>query len=138
MINQYNSDEFKEALISAGLVKNDNVFIHTSLKTIGQYEDLTQPDLLNMIKRTILDVIGENGFIAVPTFTFNFPKGDDFDVDNTPSDRMGVFAEFIRKHDGSSRTFHPIHSISILGKNSNNIAGLEGDTEFSNGSAFDF
>ena len=34
MINQYNSDEFKEALISAGLVKNDNVFIYEKTRTI--------------------------------------------------------------------------------------------------------
>ena len=138
MINKYNSGEFKKALMDVGLAKNDNVFIHASLKTIGQYQDFTQPDLLNMIKAAMLDIIGENGFIAVPTFTFNFPKGDDFDVDNTPSDQMGIFAEFIRKYDGSNRTSHPIHSISILGKNSNHIAGLEGNTEFSEGSAFDF
>jgi aminoglycoside 3-N-acetyltransferase len=137
MINKYNSDEFKQALIDVGLTKDDNVFIHSSLKTIGKYEDLTQTDLLNMIRRTIFDIIGKNGFIAVPTFNFNFAKGDDFDVDNTPSDGMGAFSEFIRKYEGSNRTSHPMHSISILGKNSKYIADLEGDTEFSRNSAFD-
>jgi aminoglycoside N3'-acetyltransferase len=137
MINKYNSDEFKQALIDVGLTKDDNVFIHSSLKTIGKYEDLTQADLLNMIRRTIFDIIGKNGFIAVPTFNFNFAKGDDFDVDNTPSDGMGAFSEFIRKYEGSNRTSHPMHSISILGKNSKYIADLEGDTEFSRNSAFD-
>ena len=38
MNNKYNSDEFKEALVDIGLAKDDNVFIHTSLKTIGKYE----------------------------------------------------------------------------------------------------
>lgn len=138
MNNKYNSDEFKEALVDIGLAKDDNVFIHTSLKTIGKYEDLKHPDLLNIIKKTIFDIIGENGFIAVPTFNFNFAKGDDFDVDNTPSDKMGVFSEFIRKNTSSKRTSHPMHSISILGKNSDHIASLEGNTEFSEGSAFDY
>jgi aminoglycoside 3-N-acetyltransferase len=137
MINKYNSDEFRQSLIDVGLAKDDNVFIHSSLKTIGKYEDLAQTDLLNMIRRTIFDIIGENGFIAVPTFNFNFAKGDDFDVDNTPSDGMGAFSEFIRKYDGSNRTSHPMHSISILGKNSKHIAELKGDTEFSKKSAFD-
>ena len=50
MINKYNSDEFRQALIDVGLSKDDNVFIHSSLKTIGKYEDLVQPVLLNMIK----------------------------------------------------------------------------------------
>ena len=68
MNNKYNSDEFKDTLIVIGLAKDDNIFIHTSLKTIGKYEDLKQPDLLNMIKKAIFDIIGENGFIAFPTF----------------------------------------------------------------------
>ena len=109
MNNKYNSDEFKDTLIDIGLAKDDNIFIHTSLKTIGKYEDLKQPDLLNMIKKAIFDIIGENGFIAVPTFNFNFAKGDEFDVDNTPSEGMGVFSEFIRKHEDSKRTSHPMH-----------------------------
>jgi aminoglycoside 3-N-acetyltransferase len=50
---------------------------------------------------------------------------------------MGAFSEFIRKYEGSNRTSHPMHSISILGKNSKYIADLEGDTEFSRNSAFD-
>lgn len=137
-MNKYNSDEFKKTLINVGLVKDDKVFIHSSLKTIGKYEDLAKPDLLNTIKETIFEIIGENGFIAVPTFNFNFAKGNDFDVDNTPSEGMGAFSEYIRKHDGSNRTSHPMHSFSILGKNSKHIADLEGDTEFSKNSAFDY
>jgi aminoglycoside N3'-acetyltransferase len=135
---KYNSDEFKKTLIEIGLARGDNVFIHSSLKTIGKYEDLSQPDLLNMIKNTVIDIIGENGFFAVPTFTLNFAKGDDFDVENTSSEGVGIFSEFIRKSDKSRRTSHPMHSISIMGKNSDYIANLNGETEFSKGSAFDY
>ena len=39
MNNKYNSDEFKDTLVDIGLVKDDNIFIHTSLKTIGKYEN---------------------------------------------------------------------------------------------------
>ena len=137
MNNEYNSDEFRKVLIDIGLSKNDNVFIHSSLKSLGKYQDLAQPDLLNMIRTTIFDIIGENGLIAVPTFNFKFAEGVDFDLDNTPSDGMGAFSEFVRKYNGSYRTSHPMHSISILGKNSKHIADLEGKTEFSENSAFD-
>jgi len=134
----YNSSEFKKTLTDIGLTKDDNVFIHSSLKTIGKYEDSIQPDLLNMINDTVFDIIGDNSFIAVPTFNFNFAKGDDFDVDNSPSEGMGVYSEFIRKCKNSRRTSHPMHSISILGKNSDYIANLSAETEFSEGSAFDY
>ena len=75
--------------------------------------------------------------MEVPTFNFKFAEGVDFDLDNTPSDGMGAFSEFIRKYNGSYRTFHPMHSISILGKNSKYIAELEGETGFSENSTFD-
>lgn len=137
MSNTYNSGEFKKVLTEIGLAKDDYIFIHASLKTMGNYKDDKYLDLLSMIKNTIFDLIGSNGLIAVPTFNFDFAKGNDFDVDNSPSIGMGVFSEFIRKSHDSKRTKHPMHSISILGKNSDYIANLEGDTEFSEGSAFD-
>ena len=138
MNNNYNFSEFKKVLINIGLVKGDYVFIHSSLKTIGKYEDSTKPDLLVMIVDAIFDLIGSKGLIAVPTFNFNFAKGDDFDVDNTPSIGMGIFSEFIRKSNDSNRTTHPMHSVSILGNNSAYITNLKGNTEFSEGSTFDY
>lgn len=138
MSNSYNSDEFKKVLTDIGLTRDDCVFIHSSLKTIGKYEDDINPDLLGMITNTIFDLVGPKGLIAVPTFNFNFAKGDDFDVDNSPAEGMGIFSEFIRKSNDSKRTTHPMHSISILGENCDYIANLEGDTEFSEGSAFDY
>ena len=116
MIKKYNSDQFRETLIDVGLAKDDNVFIHSSLKTIGKYEDSTKPDLLNMIKDTIFDIIGENGFITVPTFNFNFAKGDDFDVENTPSDGMGAFCAgpfSVGKHDESYFRHLPAQTTNI-------------------------
>ena len=138
MNSSYNFSEFKKVLTNIGLVKGDCVFIHSSLKTIGKYEDSTKPDLLVMIVDAIFDLIGPKGLIAVPTFNFNFAKGDDFDVDNTPSIGMGIFSEFIRKSSDSNRTTHPMHSISILGNNSAYITNLKGNTEFSEGSTFDY
>lgn len=137
MNNTYNANEFKKVLTEIGLVKDDYIFIHSSLKTIGKYKDDKHLDLLSMITNTITDLIGDNGLIAVPTFNFDFAKGIDFDVDHSTSIGMGVFSEFVRKSHNSKRTGHPMHSISILGKNSDYMANLDGDTEFSKGSAFD-
>ncbi len=138
MNDEYDSKELKKTLIQVGLSNEDKVFIHSSLKTIGKYSDLNFPNLLKTIEESIFDIIGEKSFIAVPTFNFNFAKGFDFDVDATPSEGMGIFSEFIRNHNDSKRTSHPMHSISILGKNSDYIANMEGKTEFSEGSAFDY
>lgn len=137
MNSTYDSNEFKKVLNEVGLVKDDYVFVHSSLKTLGKYEDKKNLDLLEMIKNTILNFIGDNGLIVVPTFNFDFAKGVDFNVNNSPATGMGAFSEFVRRHPDSNRTRHPMHSISMIGANSKYISNLEGDTEFSDGSAFD-
>lgn len=138
MTDTYDSLDFKNELINLEIKKGDYVFIHSSLKTLGEYKDNNYPDLLQMIKNCIFELIGESGLIVVPTFNFEFAKGVDFDVQNSPSIKMGAFSEYIRKLPTSHRTSHPMHSISLLGKNSEIISQYEGETEFSEGSAFDF
>ena len=138
MTDTYDSLDFKNELINLEIKKGDYVFIHSSLKTLGKYKDNNYLDLLQMIKNCIFELIGESGLIVVPTFNFEFAKGLDFDVQNSPSIRMGAFSEYIRKLPTAHRTSHPMHSVTLLGKNSDIISQYEGETEFSEGSAFDF
>ena len=42
-----------------------------------------------------------------------------FDIKNTPSDKMGAFAEYIRKLSDSVRSNHPFWSVSGIGKDAN-------------------
>lgn len=138
MTDTYDSLDFKNELINLKINKGDYVFIHSSLKTLGDYKDNKYPNLFQMIKKSIFELIGDNGLIVVPTFNFEFAKGIDFDVQNSLSIRMGAFSEYIRKLPLAHRTSHPMHSVSLLGKNSEIISQYEGETEFSEGSTFNF
>lgn len=138
MKNYFNKHDLKKSLLDLKIKNKDIVFIHSSLKTLGKYKDLKNDDLLKSIKDTVLEIIGVNGTLIVPTFNFDFTKGIDFDIQNSQSQNMGVFAEYIRNDPKSNRTSHPLHSISILGKNSKKISDMKGETEFSEGSAFDY
>ena len=136
--NIYNSQDVVNGLRKLQLQIGDIVFIHSSIKSLGVYDDHKFPNLLDVIKNTLFQIIGSNGTIVVPTFNFDFANGIDFDVEKTPSQAMGVFSEYIRNNSQSNRTYHPFHSISILGFNSRLISNLESNTEFSSGSAFDY
>lgn len=138
MTDTYNSLDFENELKNLGIVKGDYIFIHSSLKTIGKYKDNQNPDLMKMIKNTIVKLIGDSGLMIVPTFNFEFTKGIDFNVQNSPAVRTGAFSEFIRKLPIAHRSTHPLHSVSLVGKNAENIAKYQGETEFSEGSIFDF
>ena len=61
--------------------------------------------------------MGKNYSIFVPTASLNLCNTKiPFDLVNTPSDKMGPFAEYIRTKN-STRSLHPFWSISGLGKN---------------------
>ncbi|MDR2409641.1 MAG: AAC(3) family N-acetyltransferase [Bacteroidales bacterium] len=53
--------------------------------------------------------------LIFPTFTFSFPNGEDFDVQNTKT-TMGVFNEYFRKQDGCIRSTDPLMSNVLLGE----------------------
>jgi aminoglycoside 3-N-acetyltransferase len=62
-----------------------------------------------------LHVLGEEGTLIMPTFNFDFCKGEPWDVRETPS-HMGIITELVRQDERSCRVFHPIYSFAIIGK----------------------
>ncbi|HBE13004.1 MAG TPA: hypothetical protein DCY74_02405, partial [Clostridiales bacterium] len=58
-----------------------------------------------------LDVIGDEGTLAVSTLAFGAP----FDADTTPS-AVGLISETLRKRKGAIRSLRPVHAIAALGK----------------------
>jgi len=63
----------------------------------------------------LLEVLGNDGTLIMPTFNFDFCKGEPWDVRNTPS-HMGAMTNMVRQHPAAKRVFHPIYSFAILGK----------------------
>jgi aminoglycoside 3-N-acetyltransferase len=51
----------------------------------------------------------------MPTFNFDFCKGQPWDVRSTPS-HMGAITNMVREHSKAKRVFHPIYSFAVLGK----------------------
>ena len=98
--------------------KNDNLFIHCDLGLIKTYKnrrDLNKmcQTLFNALKK----VVGKNGTIAVPTFTYSFAKNKSYDCNLSVSE-CGFFSEFIRKKKNVLRYNDPNVSVSVYGKNS--------------------
>ena len=93
-----------------GLRKGDIVFFSTSLGMVGTAKDVFTNDELNQL---FLDcfrlVLGEEGTILVPTYSYTFGESTTtelacFDPDETVS-RVGSFPEFIRKQIDARRTW---------------------------------
>jgi len=103
-------NRIKKDLQRLGLKEGDLVLMHSSLKRLGYVKGGTD----TVIDAT-MEVIGEDGLFMVPTFTFtNFTPF--FDPQTTPS-QMGLITETLRQRKESVRSWHPRHSVGVIGKN---------------------
>lgn len=108
--------DFLKSLNKLGLNKTKNIYITSNLTKISRYR-FSKQKKLDLIFKSIKKTLGKNYTIFVPTASLNLCNTKiPFDVENTPSDKMGPFAEYIRSKN-STRSLHPFWSISGLGKN---------------------
>ncbi len=104
-------------LISLGIKKHDSIFVHSDLSNFKSL-NLDFWSLNNIIFDTILEIVGNEGAILAPTFTYdNFHKKKIFDNKKTFSE-TGIFSELVRTKKNSLRSNHPIFSISSYGEKS--------------------
>lgn len=107
-------ENLRDVLINElGIKKGDNLFIHASMDMINTM--LSPLQILEMI----LNIVGEDGSISVPTFIRYSSKewmemDKQFDTTRTPSG-MGVFSERVRRHKLAKRSLHPTKSVSTIG-----------------------
>lgn len=104
----------RKDLRNLGLKQGNWVLVHSSLKSIGYVIGGA-----NTVIDAILEVIGDEGLLMVPTFTFtNFTPY--FDPRHTPS-QMGLITETLRKREESMRSLHPRHSVGVIGKKAEEV-----------------
>jgi aminopeptidase-like protein/aminoglycoside N3'-acetyltransferase len=110
-------DSFKRVGIETG----DTVFVHVCLERLGQPQDyLTSAQTSEFLMNALQEVVGPNGTILVPTYTFSFCEQQPFDVQNTPTaggdwSTSVDFLEYFRNLPGVIRSRDPIHSVAGLG-----------------------
>ena len=111
----YNRAQMAQALERTGLRRGDVVFSHSNVGYFGYPEEgQTEDAVFQTILGAFQDVIGKEGTLVVPTFTYSFCKGELFDPDHTPS-TCGMFTEMLRQHPDVHRSHDPIFSVAALG-----------------------
>lgn len=117
MKRSYTRYELSKALQNIGIKKGMTLFLHTNIGFFGKMEDSTCIEEYPAIfLETIQNLIGEQGTICVPTFTYSFCNAEPYDILTTASN-MGVFSEYIRLHPKSIRSEDANFSIAAIGKN---------------------
>lgn len=115
------SKSLYDTLMKLEAYKCEILYIHTSLSFGTPNPQLKKSQLLG----TILDVIKSLGVktICMPTFTFSFCNGKDFDPVKSAS-KMGALNEFFRKQEGVIRSVDPLMSTALLGVDSDLVLNI--------------
>jgi aminoglycoside 3-N-acetyltransferase len=124
-------------LVNAGLEENDIVMVHSDVASFGKLGDIKDKDeFLQSLLQAFINVIGRNGTLIVPTYTYSFCKNEIFDIKNTKS-AVGLFSEFLRTRMDAFRSEDPIFSHAAIGKEAETILKKTGNKCFGKDSFFD-
>lgn len=121
MKGRYSKGDILKALKDSGIKKGDSVYVSSSLGLIGfPPENIDSTDkLCELFFNAINEVIGKNGTLIVPTFSYTFGKGAVrdpavFDPQITPAD-IGSLPNFCLKQKSFKRSLDPMISVACRG-----------------------
>ncbi|MBX2078345.1 aminoglycoside N(3)-acetyltransferase [Campylobacter peloridis] len=108
----YKQDLIK-VLKNLGIKQGDILFVHSEIYNFG-IPLVTSKELLCIFLDCFFEVIGKEGTLIMPTFTYSFCNGKDYDKLHSKT-KVGVLNEFFRLQPGVKRTNDPIFSCAIKG-----------------------
>jgi len=114
-MKQSNYSDLKELFINLGVKKDKVVMIHGFIPSLGKI-DGGYETFFNVL----FELVGKDGGIIVPTFTYSFTKGEIYDVKETKS-TVGDFTNYFLTLDNCYRSLEPNFSMAGIGKNVKNI-----------------
>lgn len=112
----YTRQDLLKAIEEIGICPGDTVSLHVSLGRLGlpQAVDRNYPALSNFVIDAFLEVLGANGTLLVPTYSYSFSRGQVYEVESTPS-RTGEFPEVFRSRTNAVRSRDPMLSWAAIG-----------------------
>jgi aminopeptidase-like protein/aminoglycoside N3'-acetyltransferase len=135
--------ELGDALHAVGIGSGDVVFVHVDLGALGQPEKHATPDeTSSLLLEVLLQLVGRNGTILVPAYSFSFCRRELFDVQRTsategPWSPSTFFLEYFRQLPNAIRSADPIHSVAGVGPKAAELLANVPPTCFGENCVFD-
>jgi len=129
---------FENLLDILKIKKNDKIIISSNIvKILIEFKkkkiNFDPNNLIDIIKNKI----GRNGTLLIPTFNWDFCKGKTFDFNKTPS-QSGALGNIALKRKDFLRSFNPIYSFAVTGKDKKKICSQRHIDCFSLNSPFGY
>jgi len=122
--------EVADALRSVGLAAGDLVMVHAFTAALGITARADR-----VLIDALLDVLGPEGTLVLPAFTYSFCQTGIFEPDRSPSE-VGIAADTLRREYSGLRSRCPIFSVVAVGPLAPEIGALRPETTFGPDSIF--
>ncbi|MDR2870407.1 MAG: AAC(3) family N-acetyltransferase [Deferribacteraceae bacterium] len=117
-------------------IKSVPVLISSDLTSLAKLTvDNGEIFKVNNFIDTIIEKVGNNGTILIPTYNWDFCKGIDFDYKQSAC-QTGSLGKAALKRSDFKRTQHPIYSFAVWGKDQNVLCEMNNKSSFGNDSPF--
>lgn len=141
-----NADELKSIFDDAGIVKGDILYVASDVtrlmnsvrKRYGLKTSAERELFLNMLVDALQDVVSPLGTLLFPVFSWDFCKGELFDIKHTLG-KVGAFHNWILLNRSDFlRTAHPMYSFVVWGKDADMLLTMDNVDAFSADSPFGY
>lgn len=126
MAESLTADDLIAAFGELGVRPGQQVLLHSSLSSLGHVNGGA-----DTVIDALLEVLGPDGTLLVPTLTGHEGVGPDadvlFDVASTPA-WTGTIPETLRKRPEAVRSLHPTHSVAAVGADAESLTTGHEDT----------
>jgi len=111
----YTAVDLVHALKKVGVQKGDVIFSHVGMGFLGKPKEGSDKDsVARIIVDAFREVLGPEGTLIVPTYTYSFCRKEEYDAATSPS-LVGYFTEAFRIMPGVLRSREPIFSAAGFG-----------------------
>jgi aminoglycoside 3-N-acetyltransferase len=107
----YTKQSLQSDLAAMGIVPEDTLLVHSSMKSIGPVEGGA-----DTVLDAFMEYLGPRGLFVMPTLTYAAVNADHprFDVRATPT-TCGILPQLFWQRTGVVRSLHPTHSVAAYG-----------------------
>lgn len=133
--NPVSENAFRDALTHVGLCPGDTALVHSDAIIAAQLPSMPDDRRLDVLIEALENVLGPQGTLLMPTFSYSYTKGEIYDVLRTPS-TVGMLTERFRTRAGVLRSLDPIFSFAAKGSRAKELCSLKPGECFGPDSAF--
>ena len=134
----------KKILIDLGITKGDILYVSSDVKTLlynmateyGVTKKEERDSALNDLIDTFQNVVGTEGTLLFPVFSWDWCRGKGFNIKSTKGEVGALQNWVLDNRDDFKRTRHPMYSFMVWGKDGDYLTSMDNQDAWGHASPF--